>query len=210
LPRNGASVIRLSRMSTEPEPTRAGASYAYRPSLLGGECTFTLTDDGIDWAAGGRSGRVPFSAIRHVRMSYRPMSMQSHRFTTEIWAEGAPKLTIISTSWKSLVEQERRDKPYAAFIAELHRRLAQAGVATRFEQGSNRILYWPGLAVFASMVIGLALLVIRALEADAKGGAAFIGVFLLLFLWQGGQFFRRNLPGIYRPEAPPAELTPNV
>jgi hypothetical protein len=49
---------------------------------------------------------------------------------------------------------------------------------------------------------------VRALQADSKGGAAFIGGFLVLFLWQGGNFFRRNRPGLYRPEALPAELMP--
>jgi hypothetical protein len=30
----------------------------------------------------------------------------------------------------------------------------------------------------------------------------------VLFLWQSGNFFRRNRPGLYRPEALPAELLP--
>jgi hypothetical protein len=63
--------------------------------------------------------------------------------------------------------------------------------------------------IFVGVALGLALLVVRALQADAKGGAAFIGGFLVLFLWQGGNFFRRNRPGLYHPEALPAELMPN-
>jgi len=43
--------------------------------------------------------------------------------------------------------------------------------------------------------------------AHAVAGAA-VGGFLVLFLWQGGNFFRRNRPGLYRPEALPAELMP--
>jgi hypothetical protein len=143
-----------------------------------------------------------------MRLSYRPTSMQSHRFMTELWAEGAPKLRILSTTWKSMVEQVRLDKQYAAFVGELHRRLAGAALAARFERGSHPLLYWPGLVAFAGVALVLALLTVRALQADSKGGAAFVGVFLLLFLWQGGNFFRRNRPGAYRPEAPPAELLP--
>ena len=56
--------------------------------------------------------------------------------------------------------------------------------------------------------LGLALLVVRALQANAKGGAVFIGGFLALFLWRGGNFFRRNRPGRYSPEALPADLLP--
>jgi len=195
-------------MSAEPAAAREGATYTYRPSLLGAPWEFKLGDSGIDWTAGARSGRVAYAKVRCVRMSYRPMSMQSHRFTTEVWAEDGTKLQIVSTSWKSMVEQVRQDEPYSAFVRELHRRLAGAGAPVRFEQGKNAWLYWPGLIAFAGINLGLAFLVMRALQAGAKGGAAFISAFLLLFLWQGGDFFRRNRPGLYRPDALPAELMP--
>lgn len=187
-----------------------GLAYSYRPSLLGAAWEFKLTGDGIDWAAGRKSGHVRFRDIRRVRMSFRPTSMQSFRFMTELWAEGAPKLEVLSSSWKSMVEQQRLDEPYAAFVAELHRRIALAAPPARFEQGSHPLLYWPSLIVFASVALSLALLVVRALQADTKAGAAFVGCFLLLLLWQGGNFFRRNRPGLYRPETPPAELMPKV
>jgi hypothetical protein len=126
----------------------------------------------------------------------------------EIWAAGAPKLSLLSSSWKSMVVQERLDKPYAAFIAELHRRLAPVTPLVRFEQGSHPLLYWPGLIVFAGVSLALAWLAVRALQADARAGAAFVAGFLALFLWQGGNFFRRNRPGLYRPDAIPAALMP--
>ena len=192
------------------ESTGAGDpfAYAYRPSLLGAAWEFRLAGDGIDWAAGRKGGHIPFRAVRRLRMSYRPASMQSHRFMTELWAEGAPKLEILSSSWKSLVEQERLDGRYTAFVAELHRRIALAAAPARFEKGSNPLLYWPGLIAYIGVSLGLALLVVRALQANAKGGAVFIGGFLALFLWQGGNFFRSNRPGRYSPEALPGDLLP--
>ena len=48
----------------------------------------------------------------------------------------------------------------------------------------------------------------KTLQRYVQGPAAFVGAFMLLFLWQGGNFFRRNRPGFYRPEALPAELLP--
>jgi hypothetical protein len=183
-------------------------AYTYRPSVLGAPWEFKLSDDGIAWVAGSKSGRALFRDIRRLRMSFKPANMQSHRFMTEVWAQGAPKLRIMSSSWKSMIEQERLDKPYVAFITELHRRIAQAGGNVVFERGSNRLIYWPGVIVFASMLLGLLVLILRALQSGALGGAAFVAVFCLLFAWRGGDFLRRNQPGVYRPEALPAQVMP--
>ena len=153
-------------------------AYAYRPSLFGAAWEFVLTDTGIDWVAGSKSGRLPFRNIRIVRMSYKPASMQPHRFVTELWADGAPKLQIVSISWKSMVEQERLDPHYCAFIRELHRRLAKAAPQARFEQGSSPLKYWPGLIVFVIMALALAGLIARGLAAGAWQGAGIVGIFL--------------------------------
>jgi hypothetical protein len=192
----------------EPVPLQDTLAYAYRPSVLGASYEFRLSEHGLDWSIGRKSGRLALRSVQRVRMSFRPASMQPHRFVTEVWGEGAPKLEIMSTSWKSMVEQERLDRQYAGFVRELHRRLAQAQAPTRYEQGTTPALYWPGLTVFAAVSLGLAGLIVRALQAHANGGAAFIAVFLALFLWRGGEFFRRNRPRTYGAEAPPVDLMP--
>ncbi len=191
-----------------PPAGESSAAYSFRPSLLGAAREFRLTDDALEWTAGASSGRIPFNTVRRVRMSYRPASMQSQRYVTEIWAEGAPKLEIVSSSWKSMIEQERFDRPYSAFVRELNRRLAATGGAIRFDRGSNAVLYWPGLAVFAAVGAALALMFARALLEGAWAGAAFVAAFFALLLWQSGNFFRRNRPGTYHPDAPPAVLLP--
>jgi hypothetical protein len=197
-------------MTTDPASAvgEGAFSYAYRPSLLGAPWEFNLTEHGIDWSVGQKSGRVAWRDIRRLRMSFRPVSMQSQRYLTEIWAERSPKLEIVSSSWKSMVEQVRLDADYSAFVDELHRRLAGAGSTARFEQGSPALLYWPGLVIFVGVAFGLAGLAVRTLQAKTLGGAAFVGIFLALFLWQGGNFFRRNRPGTYSVDAPPVELMP--
>jgi hypothetical protein len=183
-------------------------SYSYRPSALGTPRAFSLTGGGIDWAVGARSGSIPFEKIRRVRLSFRPNSMQSYRFITELWADGSPKLQIISSSWKSMFEQERFDEAYSGFIRELHRRIASTNGATKFDRGSSPLIYWPGVVIFVGAGIGLAALIVRALQAGAMASAAIVAAFLAFYLWQAGNFFRRNRPGTYRPEALPTEIMP--
>jgi hypothetical protein len=193
-------------MSTEPGVDIV--TYTYRPSLLGTPWEFKLTGNAIEWRAGRQSGRTALSRVHSVRLSYRPANMQSQRFVTELWADGAPKLQIVSASWKSMFDQERLDEPYSAFIAELHRRLVQAGATPQFIRGRNKAIYWTSVAVFTAVALGLSILIVRGLQAGVFAGAAFVGAFLALFMWQGGDFLRRNQPGVYRPDALPPGLLP--
>ena len=183
-------------------------AYSFKPTVLGASSEFRLGPGGIEWTRGAESGRVPYRSVRCLRMSYKPVSMQSHRFVTDIWSDGAPKLQIISASWRGMVELQRLDGPYRAFISELHRRLAREGTTVRYERGVNGLVYWPGLALYIGVGLLLAALVVRSLQAHTLGATAFVVALLALFLWQGGNFFRRNRPGHYRPDALPVELMP--
>jgi hypothetical protein len=184
-------------------------AYSFRPSVLGAPRNFRLAANAIVWDAGRRSGQIAYGRITRVRLSFRPAAMQNHRFVTEIWSQGGPKLDIASSSWKSMVEQLRFDSEYRVFIVELHRRLIAAGTTARFDTGTNLPAFWGGLLLLAVAAVGLVGLVARAIEADAKTAALLIAIFLAVFLWYGGNYFRRNWPSRYRPDALPEALLPN-
>jgi hypothetical protein len=184
--------------------------YGYKPNLMGSPWVFRLTDKGIAWEYGRRSALLRYEHVRRVRMSYRPATLQTHRFLTEIWGELSPKLQISSTSFRGLMEQQRQDAEYTAFIGELHRRLATSGSGVRFEAGMNRWLYWLGSLVMLAIAVALVGLMGRTmLNRDIAGFAVVAGV-MLLFAWQVGTMFYRNRPLIYRPEQPPPAVLPRV
>jgi hypothetical protein len=183
-------------------------AYQYRPSLLGRAYAFRLTPGGLAWEVGPHAGTVPYRAIRRVRLSYRPIGLANYRFQAEIWAADAPKLTLASTSWRSLAEQERQDAAYAAFVRALHQRLVQAGSTAQFEAGTAPLLYWPGVVVLVVLALGTPYVLVRAAQAGAAGGAAIVAALMLVFFWQLGTFFWRNRPGRYAPEALPVALLP--
>ena len=185
-------------------------SYAYKSSLVGAPLEFQLAPDALEWRKGGIADRTPYGSVRRIRLSFRPMTMQNYRFVTEVWPESGPKLQIASTSWKSLVEHQRLDAEYRAFVSELSRRVGAAGGNTAFDTGLPAFLYWPGVLVFTGASFALAALAVRALQEQAWGGAAFIAAFFALFLYQAGNFFRRNRPGTYSPDAVPPLLLPKI
>jgi hypothetical protein len=182
--------------------------YAYKPSLVGAPCEFMLKPDALHWQVGRRAGRVPYDRVRSVRLSFRPLTMQWHRFITEIRAPDNPKVLISSTSWRSLVEQERLDGAYAAFVKELHRRLAAAGSTARFSAGIPVVSYWVGIVVFAGVLFATAAMVVRAIQTEQWNGAAVVTLFFAVFAYQLGNYFRRNRPVRYRPDALPDKVLP--
>src|ERR1051325_8009904 len=148
-------------------------AYSYKSSVIGAPFEFRLAPDALHWGKGGSRGRTEYRRIQRVRLGFRPMTMQNHRFVAEVWTDG-PKLTIESTSWKSMVEHERLDPRYRAFVAELCRRIAAAVGQTVFQTGSPVSLYWIRVAVFVGASLALAGLIVRALQIGARGRALFL------------------------------------
>jgi hypothetical protein len=183
-------------------------AYAYKPSLMGAPWEFRLQADRLVWSVGSRSGVILYRDIRRVRLSFRPATMQSYRFMTEIWSQGAPKLTIISTSWRGLTEQERLDRPYRDFILALHRHIAAANANPVLEAGTNPLLYWPGAAIVAALALCVVWLMLRALVQDSWPAVLFLLGFLALLVWQIGGFFGRNRPLRYEAGAVPERVLP--
>jgi len=58
--------------------------YAYKASLIGAAHQFELTEQGLSFRFAGRSGVWPYGEIAAIRLSYRPVSMQSRRFRADI------------------------------------------------------------------------------------------------------------------------------
>ncbi len=109
-----------------------------------------------------------------------------------------------------MVEQQRLDRAYNAFVAELHRRIAATSPSTRFETGIAPAAYCLGVAIMAGVSVGLATLILRALQAQSWAGAGIVVAFLGAFLWHAGNYFRRNRPSRYQPNALPPELLPRA
>lgn len=184
--------------------------YSYKPSLMGSPWTFQLAPDALVWSLGSTSGRVPYGSIRRIRLSFRPVTMQSYRFLAEIWSERNPKMPISSASWKSLVEQERQDQAYVGFLTALHERIARARGAPKLEAGAIPFLYWPGLVIFGGICVAIIGLIWRALLQGETAATLFLLAFFVFMLWQLGGFFKRNLPRRYTLDRLPSDILPKI
>ncbi|AMN43330.1 hypothetical protein [Rhodoplanes sp. Z2-YC6860] len=198
------------RMEWQAGEDDADLRYAFKPSVVGGWCTFALKPDGLHWQIGARSGRVRYERIRAVRLSFRPVTMQSRRFVAEIWSSDNPKIKIVSVSWRSVVEQVRQDGPYADFITELHRRLDACGSRAQFSAGLPVLIYWFGVTTFVAVLVAMAVVIFRTMRIEQWSASAIVAAILVMFALQIGNYFRRNKPVRYRPDAIPPEVLPKA
>jgi hypothetical protein len=198
----------LQNPTTPAAESAAGVHYAYKASLIGAAHLFELTNDGLSWRIAGRAAVWPYADINSVRLSYRPVSMQSRRFRADIGNAGGARIAILSTSWQTASLMAPQDRDYRAFIIALHARMAQAGSQARLTGGLGPRVYGAAIGLLVLVAIAMSGLFVQAIATGEFGGALFLVGFAILFAWQVGGFVRRNRPLTYSFDHLPDALLP--
>jgi hypothetical protein len=183
-------------------------SYTYKASLVSSAQQFELTDAGLSWRTGRRSGVWPYAEIASVRLSYRPMSMQARRFRADIARTGGGRIAILSTTWQTVSLMAPQDQGYRAFITELHRRMQAAGSTASLTGGIGMVSYATAVTMLALLAVAMVGLLVRALATSEFTGALFLIGIAIWFAWTIGGFIRRNRPRRYSFDALPETLLP--
>ena len=197
----------LPNRATEGEGART-ISYAYKASLISSAYQFELTDAGLSWQMGRRSGVWPYADIASIRLSYRPMSMQSRRFRADIDRAGGERIAILSTTWQTVSLMTPQDQDYRAFMIELHRRMKEAGSKASLIGGIGTVTYAMAVAVLVLLAIAMIGLFVRALATSEFTGALFLVGMAVWFAWTIGGFIKRNRPRGYSFDELPSTLLP--
>jgi len=197
----------LPNQASEGEGART-ISYLYKASLISSAYQFELTDAGLSWQIGRRSGVWPYADIASIRLSYRPMSMQSRRFRADIARVGGGRIAILSTTWQTVSLMTPQDQDYRAFMIELHRRMKAAGSRASLTGGVGTVTYAVAVAMLALLAIAMVGLLFRALATSEFTGALFLVGMAVWFAWTIGGFIKRNRPHGYSFDQLPGTLLP--
>jgi hypothetical protein len=199
---------RIVAMNDLPNQAAAPVRYAYKASLIGSAHRFELTDQGLSWQVGARSAVWPYADIAAIRLSYRPVWMQPHRFRADVENNDGQRIAILSTDWQTASLVARQDREYRAFIDELHARMNGAGSRAALIGGIGPKTHAAGVALVALVALAISGLFVRAIPTGEFSGALFLAGFAALFGWQIGGFVRRNRPRRYRFDDLPEMLLP--
>jgi hypothetical protein len=162
----------------------------------------------LSWRIGRRSGVWPYADIASIRLSYRPMSMQSRRFRADIERAGEGRIAILSTTWQTVSLMTPQDQDYRAFVTELHRRMKAAGSKASLMGGIGTATYTVAVAMLVLLAIAMVGLFVRALATSELTGALFLVGMAVWFAWTIGGFIKRNRPRGYSFDALPGTLLP--
>jgi hypothetical protein len=184
------------------------ARYAYKASLVGAAHQFELTEQGLSWRVAGRSGVWPYADIATIRLSYRPVSMQSRRFRADIEKADGARIAILSTSWQTAALMAPQDQDYGAFITQLHARMARAGSRALLVGGLKPRVHAAAIICVTLVAAAMAGLFLRSIATGEWAGALFLVGFAALFAWQVGGFVTRNRPLAYTFDRLPKALLP--
>jgi hypothetical protein len=200
----------------KPIPDRATISaerapnvrYAYKASLIGAAHRFELADEGMTWLIAGKSGLWPYADISAIRLSYRPVSMQSRRFRADINHVSGGRIAILSTTWQTAALMAPQDHDYRVFMAQLHERMEKAGSRAALIGGLRPRIYAAAIVFLTLVAIAISGLLVRAITTGEFAGVLFLLGFAALFAWQIGGFVRRNKPQAYTFDRLPEALLP--
>ena len=182
--------------------------YAYKASLIGAAHQFELTEQGLSWRIAGKSAVWPYAGIAAIRLSYRPVSMQSRRFRADIENADGARIVMVSTTWQTAALMAPQDHDYRVFITQLHARMKQAGSHAVLVGGLRPRIYAAALVVLVLLAIAMTGLLVRAIVTGELAGILFLLGFAALFTWQVGGFVRRNRPRAYTFDDLPMALLP--
>lgn len=184
--------------------------YAHRAKPFSNELELLLSERELI-AERGKSRQVfPIGQIERIRLSFTPRNTARRAFTCEVRAEDGRSVKFDNMSWKSLIETERHDPEYRAFIAMLVERAARARPGVKLEAGiaplKYRVMQALGFALVAALV-GAA--IFAGSYSSYIVALASLGLAVYLATWLR-EFLTRNRPRSFSANAVPEAVLPQA
>lgn len=184
--------------------------YEHRAKPYAQEARFEMRPDILAVTQGRRSGDFAYRDIDMVRLLYKPRNTTNEGYQAKLYRKDRRTVGLTNLTWKSLVDLDRQDAEYSAFVRALIARIVAANPGVVLEAGMPRLLY--ALTALAGGVAMLALVLV-GIAALRQGGwpMALITVAIgAYFVWWTSRYLGRNRPRRFLPDAIPPDVMPKV
>jgi len=170
---------------------------------------YRLTENALTWEEeGAKLDGVFYDDIAEIRLAFAPTRLARNRYRAQIIFREGGMAELFNTDYQGIGNFPEQNEAYAAFLRELHRRVAAASHATVFRQGNSRLGYALNLAltvfIFAMIALAFVLLTTIGLVWIAAIKLAIVIFFIPVLI----RYMRRAKPGTYDPLALPDDVLP--
>ena len=173
--------------------------------------SYRLTEDALTWEEeGGKLDGVFYDGIAEVRLAFAPTRIATDRYRTQIVLRAGGMVELFNTDYRGFASFDEHNAEYAAFVTELHRRLAAQGKDVIYRQGNSvaGFIVNVALTIFVFVMIALAFLLLFSWGGPLIAIAKL--AILLFFVPVLVRYIRRARPGTYDPLALPAAVLPEA
>lgn len=188
--------------------SKTHTTFAFRPRPFAAETLLALRQRDMFAQRAGKDMIIPYREIETIRLFYAPRGINFSGFRAKIYIRTGKTVSFEDRSHKSLIETERLDDSYRAFIIELCARAEGANANVLLYAGKSVTLL--ALAAFLGIaaVVLLALFAWNALHANQTLISIGVAAFAIFFAAWTANFVIRNRPRRFTANTIPAEMLP--
>ncbi|OYU46920.1 MAG: hypothetical protein CFE31_19210 [Rhizobiales bacterium PAR1] len=205
-----------------PNDRQTDVFYTHRAKPYSSEIVLRLGRQLLEVEKGKSKQSYPLDKLERIRLSYAPRNVSRLTFVCEIRARDGHSVTINNLDWKSLIQVEKVDPAYRAFVQTLVTRTAALNPNIQLAAGCGMIRYRltqaVGFGVTAALIVaafyyGGLIGDFKAAEGEANqhagrllaGGSVALAIYLGLWL---KTFLTRNRLRSFAAQAIPESVLP--
>ncbi len=183
-------------------------SWRQRPKPVGFEIAYRLDGDELVIDSTRKVDRVKLGAIEQVRFTFDPGNISGRGYKVRLTLTDGKRITFGNLSWRSMVDVERDDPRYRAFLEKLCPAIAAANPKCVFVAGKPTALWLAFTTITAVSLLGMAAFALFAFS-QSRYPAMWISLGLLAAtIWQMEPLVRLNAPKALATGEVPAWLVP--
>jgi hypothetical protein len=185
-------------------------NYSHRAKPFSLESEFRFKPDHLSVNHGKRSGNFPYRDIAMIRLLYKPKNTTNEGYEAKIFRRDKHTASLSNISWKGLIEIERKDAEYSAFLHALIAKVSAANPQVILQAGMPLWLHRITAAV-GLIAVGIMLAVsYQAVMLGSWQLGVFAVVLAAYFAWWAWRYVSRNRPRHFKPGAIPADVLPQA
>lgn len=183
--------------------------YRQRPHALSAEVEFSLQDESLAWEdAKGAKGHLAYADIVRTRLAFDPARIRQTRHVLDLYSKAGARIRLTSTTYAGMGQYKPRNRAFAAFVRDLHGRIATANPGLHCETGRGWAPYVAYLGIFVVCLAAMAWGVAMMWGQDQRAAAGVLALMVAYFCWLGWDYGVRNRPAVFDPRDVPARALP--